>query len=209
MPAIGDRSAWVREVLLIADGSHDALVALYSGTSSRIYGLALYVTRNSADAAEITSEVYVQVWRSAGTYDAARAGVLSWLVAICHSRAIDKIRGRERAKSAADPHALARQEDFSVPGADSIAQQNERKCQVRDALNRLAPMQRQMIALAYYRGLSHQEIASQSGMPLGTVKSHVRRALKTLKFSMESSPHPWPELTASPPPVMPIHILHP
>ena len=181
-------SQWVHELTSIASGSQSALAALYNGTSSRVYGHAMRLTRNSADAGEVTIDVYMQVWQQAARYDREKAGVVTWLLAICHNRAIDKLRSRARVDSHFDPHAFADQDGVDTVGPEVLALQTERAREMRRALNQLMPMQRQVLALAYYRGLTHKEIAHHSGLPLGTVKSHVRRALQSLRALREAAP---------------------
>lgn len=127
----------------------------------------------------------MQVWRNARHYDPNRGSVLTWLLAICRNRAIDVLRQRDPALLSDDPCSLAPQEGVQAHGPDSLLLQSERSRGVRSALASLTPIARQMLALAYYRGLTHQEIALHSGIPLGTVKTHIRRALESLKTAVE------------------------
>ncbi len=181
-----DRTAWASELAAIASGSESALAALYAGTSGRVYGYALHMTRIPACAAEVTVDVYLQVWRNAGRYDPTQAGVLTWLLAICRNRAIDTLRQRDAAQTHPEPHSLVPQECIEAHGPELRALQAEREGAVRQAVAFLVPIQRQLLALAFYKGLTHLEIARHSGLPLGTVKSHLRRALQSLKTAIEA-----------------------
>ncbi|MEO8039928.1 MAG: sigma-70 family RNA polymerase sigma factor [Betaproteobacteria bacterium] len=161
-----------------------ALRDFYDATIARVYGLALRITRTPESAEDVVAEVYHQVWRSADRFDAARGGVLTWLLTLCRSRAIDHLRRRDEAESHADPEALA------APGIDdSRDPQNlllavERHSALYDSLAQLIPIQRQLLALAFFRGLSHHEVAEHLGMPLGTVKTHIRKALEVLRRAL-------------------------
>lgn len=183
--SLGDRDAWTLQLREIASGNESALTALYASTSHKVYGCALYVTRIPGCAAEVTVDVYLQVWRNARSYDPNLGSVLTWLLTICRNRAIDVLRRRDPASLSDDPYSLAQQEPVDANGPDALLLQSERKRCVNLALASLAPVPRQMLALAYYRGLTQQEIAVHSGLPLGTVKAHIRRALQSLKTAVE------------------------
>jgi RNA polymerase sigma factor (sigma-70 family) len=165
-----------------------ALRAFYDTTVSRVYGLALRITRTTASAEDVVAEVYHQSWRDAGRFDPTRGSALTWLLTMCRSRAIDHLRRRDAAELHEDPESLT-----EAPFDDAHDPQNlllavERDGALYVALETLTPIQRQMVALAFFRGLSHQEIADHSRMPLGTVKTHIRKALEVLRAALE--PHP-------------------
>lgn len=166
----------------MARGEESGLAALYDATAARVYGLALRITRTSASAEDVTAEVFHQCWRNAAKFDAERGTVITWLLTMCRSRAIDYLRRRDDAESHAEPELLA------PPDTDEDPQQllidNQSHSALSQAIAELAPVQRQLIALAFYRGLSHQEIAEHCNMPLGTVKTHVRKALERLRCAL-------------------------
>lgn len=164
----------------IAARSEAALSQFYELTLSRVYGLALRITNDRAAAEEVTEDVYFQVWREAQRYDAARGAVLGWLLTVCRSRALDYLRRREPAELHPEPETLADPAlDESDPQDLLLALQQKSK--IAQAMAALSAQQRQLLALAFFRGLSHQEIAAHTGSPLGTVKSHIRQALLTLR----------------------------
>lgn len=170
----------------IARQDESALAAFYDTTIGRVYGLALRITRKPEAAEEVVTDVYLQVWRNAAAYDAARGRALTWLLTICHSRALDLLRRRDEAESHPEPETL--RPDLQEGDNDSLdlLQAIQRDSAIYAALETLKPIQRQLIALAFFKGLSHQEAAAQSGLPLGTVKTHIRRALEQLQQVLAS-----------------------
>jgi RNA polymerase sigma-70 factor, ECF subfamily len=176
--------------LLVADmrrGNEHALESLYDATVGKLYALASAILRHADDAEDVVCATYAQAWETVASYDAQRASVLGWLLMICRSRALDMLRRRQ-----------ARQEILGAGGPDPIGdetdhpedilfliQQNSR---VHAALAALPVERRQLVSLAFLRDLSHREIVGITGMPLGTVKSHLRRALLQLRADLESRP---------------------
>jgi len=165
----------------IVDQDQDALAALYDELIGPVYGLALRITRQAALAEEVAQDVFWQIWRQAPRYDAARGSALAWIMTIARSRALDELRRVDSRLCELDPEAQA---DLDSGGEDdpqdllSAQQQGQR---LHEALAKLDPMPRQLLSLAFLRGLSHDEIASQAGMPLGTVKTQIRRGLAKLR----------------------------
>jgi len=168
----------------------EALSLLYDRYRSVIFSLALRILRDRAEAEEVLTDVFFQAWKSAGGFDSLRGSVAGWLVTLCRSRAIDRLRARGRrdaslAALAADPSQT------STVGArgsspEDAADLTHRSSQVVAALGVLTPEQRGALELAYYGGLSHSEIAEKLGEPLGTVKTRIRQGLLTLRESLGS-----------------------
>ena len=168
-------------VVRIMHGEEAALRELYDVSVGRIYGLALRITARADAAEEVTSDVYVQIWRDAARYAPERARVLTWMLTICRSRAIDFLRRRDLTEALPEDHELAAAQ--SSPGNDpqdllSAVQSNGA---LHTALAELAPLHRQLLALAFFRGLTHDEIAQHCDLPLGSVKTHIRKALSILR----------------------------
>lgn len=158
-----------------------ALGELYDATVARLFALALRILGNAADAEEAVCDAFVQAWQHARTYRPARGAVLAWLITICRSRALDR-----RRRNAVDTAAWQRYADGeSAPqlerAPDNLLEAVEERSLIHVALAHLDPTRRQVIGLVYLRGLSQEEIARHTGMPLGTVKSHIRRGLAELK----------------------------
>lgn len=174
--------------LVAAIGQRDAsaLRRLYDLTVDRGFAVAMRVLENPADAEEAVCAAYHQVWERADDYCRARGGVLSWLLAIVWSRAVDLRRRRTPHLSleALHPDVLAgahRTDDADVAALlDAFAAGST----VQHALARLRPTVRRVLQLAFVSGLSHLEIAQCTGVPLGTVKSHIRRGLADLRRTL-------------------------
>ena len=170
-----------RQIQAIASGDKNAFAGFYDATVGQVYALALRVTRRSAEAEEVVSEVYLQVWRRADSYDASRGSPRGWLLTMCRSRALDHLRRRDRAESHPEPEQIRPDQFQHDEDPQNLMLAVERDSAVHAALVELSPLQRQLLAFAFFRGLTHQEIATQIEMPLGTVKTHIRKALRTLQ----------------------------
>lgn len=169
----------------IKKGEESALEALYDATASRVYGLAVKIVNNPELAEEVVGDVFLQVWRKARDFDAERAVPLAWLLMICRSRALDKLRREKRiTKNQCRHDENAESEVMNVKSPLETLSSNEMSGYVHEALLQLNDQQRQLIMLAFYKGMSHQEISDYTGDPLGTVKSGIRRAQILLKQIM-------------------------
>lgn len=170
-------------------GDPNAFALLYDATIAKVFALVLRVTGNYADAEEVTNDVYQQLWRTAGRFDPRRGSALQWIVVIARSRALDQLR-----KSYSGAARLARRDALyvadSAPTAEEIVQRFERGTLVHAALSGLRDLEVQLIGLAFFEGLSHRELAVRVGMPLGTVKSSIRRALAALRDALSSADSP-------------------
>lgn len=168
-------------VTSMAEGDKDALGKLYDATLGKVYGLALRITGKAESAEEVVSDVYFQAYREAERFDAQRGVVIAWLLMLTRSRALDHLRRRDIAESHPEPHSLHPDRHTADGSPLDRLLELEGNDRLRAAMNELLPLQRQMLALSFFRDFSHQEIAGQTGIPLGTVKSHIRRALEKLK----------------------------
>ncbi len=169
----------------IKKGEESALEALYDAAASRVYGLAVKIVNNPELAEEVVGDVFLQVWRKARDFDAERAVPLAWLLMICRSRALDKLRREKRiTKNQCRHDENAESEVMNVKSPLETLSSNEMSGYVHEALLQLNDQQRQLIMLAFYKGMSHQEISDYTGDPLGTVKSGIRRAQILLKQIM-------------------------
>jgi RNA polymerase sigma-70 factor (ECF subfamily) len=165
----------------IARRNQEAMADLYDRTSALIYGLALRMLGEKCAAEEITQDVYMQVWRKAETFDPARGSVLSWMVTIARSRALDKLRASKARLSREDDSESV---DFfrdPSPDPEHASSESERVRFVRQLLSDLPTNQRNMIELAFFSGLTHSEIATRTGLPLGTIKARIRTGMIQLR----------------------------
>ena len=160
-------------------GDQRALASLYDETASRVHAVAYRILGDATSTEEAVSDVYLQAWRSAGRYDSARADVVTWLLVICRSRALDLLRKRP-AQAAHDC------EETAMPVSEAAEAQDpcdafERSSTVRECLAGLSAQQRELVALAFLRGYSHSEISALTAVPLGSVKSIIRNALLEMR----------------------------
>jgi RNA polymerase sigma-70 factor (ECF subfamily) len=166
----------------LASQDPDALRELYDQTSRLVFGLILRIVGDRAAAEEIALDVYLQVWRRAGSYDPERASFLSWLTLLARSRALDYLRskqGRARAKEQElDPLAHA---SGGSPEPDAAAWAADRRKAVLCALSTLDQPRRAAIEMAFFEGYSHSEIAERLDAPLGTVKTRIRTGMRQLR----------------------------
>lgn len=174
-------------------GDRAAFGQLYERTSGHLFAVVLRIQRDRAQAEDLLQEIYVSVWKAAASFDAARSQPLTWLTHIARNRAIDSLRrahAQPRTESLTatddddrpDPHEALASDD---PGPLDLLGQACDKRELTRCMEHLSAAQRQSVALAFYDGLSHAEVAEQLREPLGTVKSWVRRALQTLKGCLE------------------------
>lgn len=168
-------------VARIAAQDQAALEALYDHSSARLYGLARRITGDNAAAEEVVADAYWQIWQQAGRYEATRGRVLAWMLTICRSRALDWRRRQDQAEVHPEPEILRPDlyEDHNNPL--DLMQAMQRDSRIHGALARLDEGARRLLALAFFQGLTHQEIAAHTGMPLGTVKTILRKAMQVLK----------------------------
>jgi RNA polymerase sigma-70 factor (ECF subfamily) len=172
-------------------GDEGALATLYDRWSDRVYSLAAHLLRDKRDAEDIVEETFWQAWRGAAQFDADRGSVGTWLLTICRSRALDRLRARRRKP---EDVALDDAPPIEDPHGDPMAAMvtNETGRIVRAALAELPAEQRQALEMAYFRGLSQSEISEATGQPLGTIKTRVRLAMVKLREKLgalrETSP---------------------
>jgi RNA polymerase sigma factor (sigma-70 family) len=166
----------------ISEHDDKALAALYDATAARVFGLVGRIVNDTALAEEVVEDTYWQVWRQAVRFEAARGRPLTWLLAMARSRAIDALRRRDRrALVPLEEEELAALCDEDGSGPPDLLAAAHGQHLLQRALAALEAQPRQLIALAFFRGLTHEEISACTGVPLGTVKSQIRRSLQALK----------------------------
>lgn len=168
-----------------------AFASFYRELSSRVCALALRITRDIGCAEEVVEDVFWQVWRQAPRFDPARGNASAWVLRIARSRALDALRamGRNPLRMAFELQGddAARPTDSGDDDPRQRVADAQSASQIEHALAALDPLRRQLVSLAFLRGYSQAEIAEQTGLPLGTVKSHIRRALVAMKDSIEAA----------------------
>lgn len=179
-----DESTLHALIARIVERDEEALAALYDTLLGRVHGLALRIARRPELAEEITEDVFWQIWRQAPRFDPARGNAMAWVTTITRSRALDALR-RTTPQEIQDDDALqaATNEAGGSNPLDALTAIDEH-ARLHAALSALDAQPRQLLALAFFRGLTHEEIALQTELPLGTVKSQIRRSLSLLRHTM-------------------------
>jgi RNA polymerase sigma-70 factor (ECF subfamily) len=164
-------------------GHEDAFAELYDLTSSRIYGTVLRVLRSSDHAAEVTQEVFVEVWRQSARYAPDKGSVLAWMTTMAHRRAVDRVRSVSS--------EVARDERYAVTGisreVDHVWEGVEQRLdveRVRKGMTSLTAIQREALTLAYFGGYTQSQVATLLKLPLGTVKTRIRDGLIGLRDAL-------------------------
>jgi RNA polymerase sigma-70 factor (ECF subfamily) len=159
---------------------HDVLRAMYERWGTLVYTLCLRSTGNAEDAADLTQSVFLSAWRGRSGYDPSAGALSAWLVGITRRRIADHWERRTKEKNVTTALVDAHEERTS-PGADSITD----TVLLADELSRLGEPQKRIMELAFFQDLTHAQIASVLDLPLGTVKSHIRRSLERLRSRLE------------------------
>ena len=159
----------------IRSSDEHAMAQLYDRYSSIVYSVALRVLADTAAAEDVLQEVFMQLWRSPGLFDSSRGNLAPWLAVISRNRAIDTLRKRKPESDIADV-VLSVEPDLAGDAERSRAMEK-----VRSALAQMPPAQRSALEMAYFEGLTHTEIASKTGEPLGTIKTRIRGGLLALR----------------------------
>lgn len=177
-------------------GSRSAFQELYRQTAPHLFAVVLRIQGNRSLAEEVLQDVYVNVWRAAQTFDAHRSQPLTWLGSIARHRAIDSLRRQQAQPDTVPlegPVDPAGDEDrrpspelaSAEPGPMELLERAASARALNDCMAGLRPEQQQGLALAFYQGLSHSEVAEHLGQPLGTVKSWLRRGLLALRTCLD------------------------
>lgn len=156
------------------------MARFYSRHAKRIYSVALRVLRDPSAAEDVLQEIFMQIWRNPTTFIATRGSLEGWLAVVARNRAIDVIRRRK-------PSELA--DDLPLPSRQNLAAEVEHSItldRVKKVVATLPHEQRRALELAFFQGLTHSEIAKETGDPLGTVKTRIRVALQTLGKALQA-----------------------
>ncbi len=166
----------------IASGNRAALTELYDRTSSKLYGICMRLLPSEADAQEVLQDVYLLVWQKAANYDDAKASPITWLAVLTRNRAIDRLRLRKATSASLEEAAEVPDESPSAPEVLEAKQEQER---LADCLRELDERQQAMIRAAFLEGATYTDLAERESVPLGTMKSWIRRGLLRLRGCLE------------------------
>ena len=182
----GDDPQLLRWLAAIAQQDEPALAALHARTVSRVHGLVLRIVRRPALAEEVVEDTYFQIWRQALRFDPSRGRAMAWVLGMARSRAIDALRHESRFQhQSLDDDSFPPLVDSQARSQDELIDAARGHALLHQALMGLGAQRRQLVALAFLRGLSHEEIAAQTQLPLGTVKAQIRRSLISLRGCLE------------------------
>lgn len=164
----------------VAHHDSEAFAALYDATRSRVYGMVSRVLRDRGYSEETTQDVYLQVWRTAESYDPASGSALAWMLTLAHRRAVDRVRSEQAASQRDSRYGSATVERDTDHVVDAVISGEERQ-RVTACLDGLTGVQRECIELAYYQGLTYVQVSERLSANLATVKSRMRDALRGLR----------------------------
>ncbi len=167
----------------IGGGKLDALEGLYDRYRAMAYAIALRITADPTLAEDVLQDAFLGVWRHADRYVEGRGSVKTWLLSIVHHRAIDAVRKRRPVGQLPDPELPSPRQLVEVDIWTEVAGRLDR-AEIQTALAAVSEVQREVIELAYWGGLSQSDIASRTGVPLGTVKSRMRLGLQALRIAL-------------------------
>jgi RNA polymerase sigma-70 factor (ECF subfamily) len=187
-PDVGDAISGMRDtpedrLARIAAGDKRAFTELYDTTASRIYGLVRRLLIDPAQSEEVTQEIYLEIWQTAGRYKPERGSAMSWMLTMAHRRAVDRVRASQSSRER-DSKVGIRDYDREY---DQVAEHVEITLEgerVKKALGGLTELQRQAVELAYYGGLSHSEISAELHVPVGTIKTRIRDGMIRLRDAL-------------------------
>jgi len=166
-------------VTAMRSGDQSALAELYDRYSSVVYAVALRVLGDSGAAEDVLQEVFLQLWRNPGAFDAARGSLGAWLAVITRNRSIDALRRRRPETDIEDVIVSV------APDLAAAADRSRAAEKVRGVLGSMPVPQRTALEMAYFEGMSHSEIASKTGEPLGTIKTRIRSGLLALRKAFQ------------------------
>jgi len=174
-----DRAVLVR----VADGQLDALQDLYDKYRTMAYSIALRITADASLAEDVVQDAYLGAWRNAARYVEGRGSVKTWLLSIVHHRAVDAVRRRRPTTELPETESVAAA-NLTLPDIWHEVAGNLERDEIATALATLSDVQREALELAYFGGLTQQEIAVRTGAPLGTVKSRIRLGLLAMRRAL-------------------------
>jgi RNA polymerase sigma-70 factor (ECF subfamily) len=164
-------------------GDKDAFAELYDVTSARVYGLAVRVVRDPAQAEEVAQESFLEIWRASARFDPDRGSAIAWMLTIVHRKAVDRVRSAEAASRRDATYQRKNQMVEHDATADAAHASLDAR-RVRSALTSLTEVQREAIDLAYFGGYTHSEVAAMLDLPVGTAKTRIRDGLIRLRDAM-------------------------
>lgn len=170
----------------LADGDSAALEEIYQATRVKLFGICLRILGDTKEAEDALQDVYINLWQKADRYDPERASPISWLATFARNRAIDRLRtGKVRGGAVPVEEALPLPDNN--PLADALMVDAEQSAQIHKCIQGLDERTRDHIRSAFFDGFTYAELATRADVPLGTMKSWIRRGLQKLRACLEAS----------------------
>jgi RNA polymerase sigma factor (sigma-70 family) len=186
MDADAARSQLAAALVRTGTGDRAALRQVYEDSSAKLFGILLRILKDRNEAEDVLQDVYVTVWRKAALYNPERASPITWLVAIARNRAIDRLRsGTMKSRTASLDDATNVRD--TTPGALDMVVKAEQQARLGHCLSELEEKTSQAIRAAFLDGLTYEQLAEKMGVPLGTMKSWIRRGLLKLRACLEAA----------------------
>ena len=182
--AAADPSTLAKWIAAVAIGDQQAYRRLYDATSPKLFAVALRILRDEGRAEDVLQDSFVNVWNGAASYDAALSAPMTWMVTIVRNRALDTLRRVDRKTVELDDDLEAVLES-DRPSPVDLAMRGERATALQRCLKLLDGGPRQAIAFAYFQGLTHSELAATLCIPIGTVKTWIRRGLEKMRRCLD------------------------
>ncbi|MCP1387888.1 sigma-70 family RNA polymerase sigma factor [Corynebacterium sp. TA-R-1] len=173
-----------RLLVSVGAGDQHAFSRLYDELAPNVLGLATHILRDSAQAEEVTQEVFVELWQNAAKFDPARGSAKSWVLRLAKLRAIDRLRSWRSAQARDQEDFLQQQTTWVAPAEDEAAQRLESEA-LQELIDSIGEPHRSALMLAYFGELTHKEIADVTGVALGTAKTRVRDGLNKLRQAVQ------------------------
>jgi RNA polymerase sigma factor (sigma-70 family) len=179
-----NRSQLAAALARVAAGDRAALRIVYQDTSAKLFGVCLRILNDRGEAEDVLQDVYVTVWRKAGSFDPTRASPITWLVAIARNRAIDRLRS-SAASRRSEPIESAEDVRDDAPAALDLVVAAEQRERLKTCLGELEERHSGVIRSAFLDGITYEQLAQRMEVPLGTMKSWIRRGLMKLRTCLE------------------------
>lgn len=182
--AADERDELSRLLIRVAAGDENAFAELYRRTSARLFGVCLRMLVEHGEAEEALQDIYTTVWRRAASFDAARAGAMTWMMALARNKIIDRLRQRRESMPSAVVDLDGVVDEYPGPALQAEASQEYRRLQ--ECLEALESRQRQSVRDAFFSGSTYGELAARCQVPIGTMKSWIRRGLLQLRTCLDA-----------------------
>lgn len=177
-----DRGELIALLERVSRGEREAFFALYQRTSAKLYGICIRLLGSEAEAEDVLQEIYLTVWQKSSRFDAEKASPITWLAVMARNKAVDRLRRRPRGSEQIESAALIEDER---PSAFEAVSQADDAARLGRCLEELDERARAMIRAAFLDGVTYPELATREGVPLGTMKSWIRRGLQRLRGCLE------------------------